>query len=138
MKASSQEPCTFSTVCKLSFSLMKACDYEEDLVLGRLPRLSVSCHVRGSVAPFVYIDQLVRFFPFIWLLLSIFCLYVWMSLVSFLAKFVGMDDRLKTANRSFTRSDRIDKPRRSPRKTHGRHLKAKKMQEKVESQSPAT
>ncbi|KAE8418802.1 hypothetical protein BDV36DRAFT_282721 [Aspergillus pseudocaelatus] len=104
---------------------MKACDYEEDLVLGRLPGLSVSCKVPHLI-------------PFIWLLLSIFYLYVWMSLVSFLAKFMGMDDRLKTANRSFTRSDRIGKSRRSPRKTHGRHVKARKMQEKVESQSPAT
>ncbi|KNG84313.1 hypothetical protein ANOM_007254 [Aspergillus nomiae NRRL 13137] len=117
---------------------MKACDYEEDLILGRLPGLSVSCNVRESVASFVYIDQLVRSFPFVWLLLSIFCLYVWMSLVSFLAKFMGMDDRLKTSNRSFTRSDRVGKSRRSPRKTPGRHAKAKKMQEKVENQSPAT
>ncbi|KAE8318436.1 hypothetical protein BDV41DRAFT_376544 [Aspergillus transmontanensis] len=98
---------------------MRAFDYEEDLVSGRLPGLSVSCNVYESVASFVYINQLVRSFPFVWLLLSIFCLYVWMSLVSFLAKFMGMDDR-------------------SPRKTQGRHVKAKKMQEKVESQSPAT
>ncbi|KAB8209489.1 hypothetical protein BDV34DRAFT_232254 [Aspergillus parasiticus] len=117
---------------------MRAFDYEEDLVSGRLPGLSVSCNVYESVASFVYINQLVRSFPFVWLLLSIFCLYVWMSLVSFLAKFMGMDDRLKTANRSFTRSERVGKSRRSPRKTQGRHVKAKKMQGKVESQSPAT
>ncbi|KAE8389826.1 hypothetical protein BDV23DRAFT_156573 [Aspergillus alliaceus] len=117
---------------------MKACDYERGFVLGRLPGLSISCNARELVASFVYIDHLVRFFPFVWLFLSIICLYVWMSLVSFLAKFMGMDDRLKTVNRSFTRSDRVGRSRKSSRKTHNRQVKAKKMQEKVESPSPAT
>jgi hypothetical protein len=122
----------------LSFSLMKACDYERGIVLGRLPGLFFPCNVRESVASFIYIDQLVRSIPFVWLLLSLFCFYVWMALVSFLAKFMGMDDKLRTAHRSFTRRDRVGKSRKSSRKANNEHLKAKKMQEKVESPLPAT
>ncbi|KAE8356517.1 hypothetical protein BDV28DRAFT_145032 [Aspergillus coremiiformis] len=61
-----------------------------------------------------------------------------MSFVSYLAQFMGLDNRLNIVNRSFTRSDRVGKSRKLPGKTYDRHVKAKKTQEKAKSPSPAT
>ncbi|KAF7586640.1 hypothetical protein BBP40_008531 [Aspergillus hancockii] len=50
---------------------------------------------------------------------------------------MGMDDKLKAANRSFTRGGRVGKSWKSLMKSYNGHVESKKMQDKVESPPPA-
>ncbi|KAL4775371.1 hypothetical protein BDW60DRAFT_141449 [Aspergillus nidulans var. acristatus] len=78
---------------------MKASSYETDFVLERLPGL-FSCNVRDSATSLVF-DYAARSFPLVWFLLSLLCLYTWLSLVSFLAKWMDSTDNAMASRRSF-------------------------------------
>ncbi|KAL4921934.1 hypothetical protein BDW62DRAFT_197631 [Aspergillus aurantiobrunneus] len=100
---------------------MKAFTYETDLVLERLPGL-FSCNVRDSATSF---DYAVRSFPVFWLLLSLLCLYTWLSLVSFLAKWMDSSDNVMVVKRSFFSRDKVAKSTKASRKSFDGHAKMK-------------
>ncbi|KAL5000294.1 hypothetical protein BDV10DRAFT_163143 [Aspergillus recurvatus] len=109
---------------------MKAFNYETDSVLERLPGL-FSCNVRESATSFAF-DYAVRSFPLFWFLLSLLCLYTWLSLVSFLAKWMDSSDNAMVVKRSFFSRDKVAKTTKASRKSFDGHGKMK-MQESLES-----
>ncbi|KAL4897284.1 hypothetical protein BDV59DRAFT_198684 [Aspergillus ambiguus] len=129
---------------------MKTCDYEQNLVSdGQLPRLLLpSCSddidAHDPVASFLCTDKFVHSFPthlWLWFLLSLLCLYTWMSLVSFLARIMDLDGNPMTATkRSFDSKNRVGKSvKHAKKKTHDRHVpKVKKAQDQMKSPPPAT
>ncbi|KAI9371859.1 hypothetical protein BJX61DRAFT_484431 [Aspergillus egyptiacus] len=111
---------------------MKAFNYETDLVLERLPGL-FSCNVRDSATSFFYAsDYAIRSFPVFWFLLSLLCLYTWLSLVSFLVKLMESKDNAMVVRRSFFSRDKVAKATKAPRKSFDGHAKMK-MRESLES-----
>ncbi|KAL4870931.1 hypothetical protein BDV12DRAFT_207125 [Aspergillus spectabilis] len=110
---------------------MKAFNYETDLVLERLPGL-FSCNVRDSATSFFSSDYAVRSFPAFWFLLSLLCLYTWLSLVLFLVKWMDSSDNTMVVKRSFFSRDKVAKSTKAPRKSFVGHAKMK-MQESLES-----
>jgi hypothetical protein len=110
---------------------MKAFNYETDLVLERLPGL-FSCNVRDSATSFFSPDYTVRSFPVFWFLLSLLCLFTWLSLVLFLVKWMDSSDNAMVVKRSFFSRDKVAKSTKAPRKSFVGHAKMK-MQESLES-----
>lgn len=109
---------------------MKAFNYEQDLVLERLPGL-FPCNVRDSATSF-FSDYAIRSFPAFWFLLSLLCLYTWLSLVSFLAKWMDSSDNAMVVKRSLFSRDKVAKSTKGPRKSFDGHAKMK-MQESLTS-----
>ncbi|RDW86864.1 uncharacterized protein DSM5745_03506 [Aspergillus mulundensis] len=109
---------------------MKAFNYETDLVLERLPGL-FPCNVRESATSFAF-DYAVRSFPLFWFLLSLLCLYTWLSLVSFLTKWMVSTDNAMVVKGSFFSRDKVAKPTKASKKSFDGHAKMK-MQESLES-----
>ncbi|KAL4931151.1 uncharacterized protein BDV17DRAFT_289140 [Aspergillus undulatus] len=112
---------------------MKASNYETDLVLERLPGL-FSCNVRDRDSATSFLsDYAVRSFPVFWsLLLSLLCLYTWLSLVSFLVRWMDSSDNAMAVKRSFFYRDRVAKATKTARKSFDGHAKTK-LQESLES-----
>ncbi|KAL5340130.1 hypothetical protein BJX70DRAFT_362257 [Aspergillus crustosus] len=112
---------------------MKAFNYETDLVLETLPGL-FSCNVRDSATSFFFSsDYAVRSFPTVFrFLLSLLCLYTWLSLVSFLVKLMNSSDNAMVVKRSFSSRDKVAKSTKVPRKSFVGHAKMK-MQESLKS-----
>ncbi|KAL5043804.1 hypothetical protein BDW71DRAFT_187412 [Aspergillus fruticulosus] len=109
---------------------MKAFNYETDFVLERLPGL-FPCNVRESATSFAF-DYAVRSFPLSWFLLSLLCFYTWLSLVSFLAKWMDSTDNAMVVKRSFFSRDKVTKTPKASRKAFDGHAKTK-MQESLDS-----
>ncbi|KAL4957243.1 hypothetical protein BDW69DRAFT_156723 [Aspergillus filifer] len=112
---------------------MKAFNYylETDLVLERLPGLFL-CNVRGSAESFLS-DYAIRSFPVFWsLLLSLLCLFTWLSLVTFLVRWMDSSDNAMVVRRSFFSRDKVAKATKAARKSFDGHAK-KKFQESLES-----
>ncbi|KAL4810003.1 hypothetical protein BDV18DRAFT_130095 [Aspergillus unguis] len=124
---------------------MKAFNYETDLVLERLPGL-FPCNVRDSATSFFSVpnDYAVRSFyrAVVWFLLSLLCLYTWLSLVSFLVKRmelrggenVDSKNNAMVTRRSFFSRDKVAKNRATKTTKRSFDGPAKmKMQESLES-----
>ncbi|KAL3482351.1 hypothetical protein BJX99DRAFT_243010 [Aspergillus californicus] len=103
---------------------MNAFNYETDLVLERLPGL-FSCNVRDSATSFLSFDYAVHSFSAFWFLLSLLCLYTWLSLVLFLVKWMESKDSAMAVRRSFFSRDKVSKSTKSPRKSFDGHAKMK-------------
>ncbi|KAL4781834.1 hypothetical protein BJX76DRAFT_349839 [Aspergillus varians] len=110
--------------------MKKAFNYDTDPVLERLPGL-FSCNVRDSATSFL-LDHAILSFPLFWFLLSLLCLYTWLSLVLFLAQWMESSGNAMVVKRSFSSRDKVAKSTKAPRKSFDRHAKMK-MQESLES-----
>ncbi|PYI02264.1 hypothetical protein BO78DRAFT_422742 [Aspergillus sclerotiicarbonarius CBS 121057] len=111
---------------------MKTGGYERDPVLERLPGLSSCGDAHDPAAAsfaLLSFNRFIRSFPLVGFLLSLLCLYTWMSLVYFLLRSMGGSSMI-FKNRSFTsKHHRAGKSSRSSRKVREGHKKAKMQKE---------
>lgn len=91
---------------------MKTHGYEKIHFWERLPGLP-ACSLHNPAASLLFIDKFVRSFPLLWFLLSLFCVFTWLSLVLLLFRLLDGNDSAMTAKRSFVSKDRVGKSFRS-------------------------
>ncbi|OOF99981.1 hypothetical protein ASPCADRAFT_203867 [Aspergillus carbonarius ITEM 5010] len=112
---------------------MKTGGYERDSVLDRLPGLSTCGNAHDPAAAsfaLLSFDRFIRSFPLVGFLLSLLCLYTWMSLVYFLLRSMGGSSSMVFKNRSFTsKHHRTGKSSRTNRKLREERRKAKMQEE---------
>ncbi|EAW09864.1 uncharacterized protein ACLA_040800 [Aspergillus clavatus NRRL 1] len=115
---------------------MKTHAYQKIHFLERLPGLP-TCGWHDSAASLLSIDKFFRSFSLLWFLLSLLCVFTWLSLVLHLLKLLDGNASIMTAKPSFVSKDRVEKSFRSIEKMYKGYSKVKEQgRERPDRPSP--